>query len=49
MRKMKIGFVGVGAISGIYLKNLTRLFKEVEVIGVIDDDGYDDDPLILGL
>ncbi len=36
MRKMKIGFVGVGAISGIYLKNLTRLFKEVEVVGVCD-------------
>ena len=36
MRKVKIGFVGVGCISGIYLKNLTNMFKEVEIIGVCD-------------
>lgn len=36
MKKVKIGFVGVGCISGIYLKNLTELFKEVEIIGVCD-------------
>ena len=36
MKKIKIGFVGVGCISGIYLKNLTNLFKEVEIIGVCD-------------
>ncbi len=33
---MKIGMVGVGAISGIYLKNLTSLFKEVELVAVCD-------------
>ena len=37
MRKMKIGFVGVGAISGIYLENLTKRFHdELEIIGVCD-------------
>ncbi len=35
-RKMRIGFVGCGCISGIYLKNLTSLFREVEIIGVCD-------------
>ena len=34
--KIKIGFVGVGNISEIYLKNVTGLFKEIEVIGVCD-------------
>ncbi|MBO5911947.1 MAG: Gfo/Idh/MocA family oxidoreductase [Clostridia bacterium] len=36
MKKVKVGFVGVGCISGIYLKNLTEMFKEVEIIGVCD-------------
>lgn len=36
MNKVKIGIVGIGAISGIYLKNLTNLYKEVEIIGVCD-------------
>lgn len=36
MEKIKIGFVGVGNISGIYLQNLTEMFKEVEIIGVCD-------------
>ena len=36
MRKMRIGFVGVGCISGIYLKNISQLFQEIEVIGVCD-------------
>ena len=37
MRKMRIGFVGVGAISGIYLENLTKRFNdELEIIGVCD-------------
>jgi len=35
-RKIKIGFVGVGCISEIYLENLTKVFREVEVIGVCD-------------
>ncbi len=31
-----IGFVGVGDISGIYLKNIMGLFKEIEVVGICD-------------
>ena len=35
MKKTRIGFVGVGAISGIYLENLTKRFSdELEIIGV---------------
>ena len=33
---IKIAMIGVGDISGIYLKNLTELFKEVELIGLCD-------------
>ncbi|RHP32080.1 Gfo/Idh/MocA family protein [Lachnotalea sp. AF33-28] len=33
---VKIGMVGVGAISGIYLKNITGLFQEIEVEAVCD-------------
>ena len=33
---IKVAMIGVGAISGIYLKNLTELFKEVELAGVCD-------------
>lgn len=36
MATTKIGFVGVGNISGIYLKNLTETFKELDIIGVCD-------------
>lgn len=36
MKKIGIGFVGTGDISGIYLKNLTQVFCEVEVVGVCD-------------
>jgi len=36
MQKTKIGIVGCGAISGIYLKNLTEMFLNTEVIGVCD-------------
>lgn len=36
MKKVKIGFVGCGCISPIYLKNLTKMFREVEIIGVCD-------------
>lgn len=32
----KIAFVGVGCISDIYLKNITGMFREIEVIGVCD-------------
>ena len=33
---LNIGIVGVGDISGIYLKNLTQVFKEVKVIALCD-------------
>lgn len=36
MRPIKIAFIGVGAISGIYLENITNLFQEIEIIGVCD-------------
>ncbi|MCL2494225.1 MAG: Gfo/Idh/MocA family oxidoreductase [Oscillospiraceae bacterium] len=36
MKKTGIGFVGVGNISGIYLKNLTEKFTDLEIIGVCD-------------
>jgi len=32
----KIGFVGVGDISGIYLKNITEVFGEIEIAGLCD-------------
>ena len=32
----KIGFVGCGDISGIYLENITNMFGEIEIIGVCD-------------
>ena len=36
MKTLKIGFVGVGCISGIYLENITKLFREIEIAGVCD-------------
>jgi predicted dehydrogenase len=36
MGKVKIAMIGVGAISGIYLKNITGMFKEIELAGVCD-------------
>ena len=33
---MKIGILGCGNISGIYLQNLTQLFKNTEVVAVSD-------------
>lgn len=36
MKKIKIGIVGCGDISGIYLKNITGMFKEIEIAGVCD-------------
>ena len=35
-RKVKIGVVGCGCISGIYLKNLTQVFNNTEVIACTD-------------
>jgi len=34
--KMKVAMIGVGSISGIYLENIARIFKGVELIGVCD-------------
>ncbi len=39
MSKLRVGIVGVGTISSIYLKNLTTLFADrVEVVGCTDLD-----------
>lgn len=37
LRKMKVGIIGCGTISGIYLKNCTQVFNHIlEVVGVAD-------------
>lgn len=36
MNTVKIAMIGVGNISGIYLKNITGTFAEIELIGVCD-------------
>ena len=36
MDKVKIGIVGIGSISSIYLENITNVFREIEIIGVCD-------------
>ncbi|MFI3211771.1 MAG: Gfo/Idh/MocA family oxidoreductase [Eubacteriales bacterium] len=36
METVKIGIVGIGDISGIYLKNITTMFKEIEILAVCD-------------
>lgn len=36
MSAARIGFVGVGAISGIYLENITKMYGEIEIVGVCD-------------
>jgi len=33
---VKIAMIGVGAISGIYLKNITEVFTEIELVGLCD-------------
>ena len=33
---VKVAMIGVGAISGIYLQNITHTFREVELVGVCD-------------
>ena len=35
-KTIKIGMVGVGDISGIYLQNITQCFKEIELVAVCD-------------
>ncbi len=36
MEKTRIGFIGMGAISGIYLENITNMFPDMEVYAVYD-------------
>ncbi|MEG1687849.1 MAG: Gfo/Idh/MocA family oxidoreductase [Angelakisella sp.] len=36
MKAMKIGFVGVGSISGIYLENISKMYHNVELYAVCD-------------
>lgn len=36
MNRVRVGFVGVGDISGIYLKNITERFKGLEIAGICD-------------
>ena len=33
---VNIAMIGVGCISGIYLKNITSLFREIRLVGVCD-------------
>lgn len=40
MKTVKIGFVGCGNISWIYLTNVTKTFKDIEVWGVCDLEAY---------
>jgi len=36
MQTVKVGLVGVGDISGIYLKNIHETFREIELVGICD-------------
>ena len=36
MSTKKIGIVGIGCISGIYLENITNRFQNIEIVGVCD-------------
>lgn len=36
VRPVKAAMIGVGAISGIYLQNITHIFREVELAGLCD-------------
>ncbi len=36
MSKVKVAIIGIGDISGIYLENITKVFKELELVGVCD-------------
>ena len=36
MKKVKVALIGVGDISGIYLKNITHIFQEIELVGLCD-------------
>lgn len=36
MKTVKVAFIGVGSISRIYLENITKVFKGLEITGVCD-------------
>jgi len=36
MKPVNVAMIGVGCISGIYLENITKLFRDVKLIGVCD-------------
>lgn len=36
LKPVKVAMIGCGSISGIYLKNITTVFKELELVGVCD-------------
>ena len=36
MKTIKVAMIGTGDISGIYLKNITETFTELELVGVCD-------------
>ena len=36
MKTINVAMIGVGCISGIYLDNITKVFKEIRLLGVCD-------------
>ena len=36
MKPVKVAMIGVGCISGIYLENIAKVFRDIELIGVCD-------------
>ena len=36
LKPVKVAMIGCGSISGIYLTNITKVFKELELVGVCD-------------
>ena len=36
MERTRVAMIGVGAISGIYLQNITKVFRELDLVGVCD-------------
>ena len=36
MEKVRVAMIGVGAISGIYLQNISNTFQELDLVGVCD-------------
>ena len=36
MKQANVAMIGVGCISGIYLENITKVFKDVKLLGVCD-------------